>query len=63
MSSMVWRLESYLELLQAADSGVEAVLWEAVGQQVDPCILWSFSVHLLGVHVQLLGGKWRVDIS
>lgn len=44
----------YLELLQRADSGVETVLRQAAGQEVDPCLLWSLSVHLFRIYIKVL---------
>ena len=51
----------YLELLQWADSGVKAVLWQTWGQKVNPRLLRGLSVHLFRIHVKVLQGpqkKW-----
>lgn len=47
-------LHFYPELLQWAESSVETVLRQAAGQEVDPCLLWSLSVHLFRIHVKVL---------
>ena len=44
----------YLELLQGAQPGVEAVLRQAAGQKVDPRLFWSLSVHLFRIYIQVL---------
>lgn len=47
----------HLEFLQRADPGIEAVLRQAAGQEVDPRLFWSLSVHLFGIYVELLSQK------
>lgn len=49
----------YPQLLQRAEAGVEAVLRQAAGQQVDPRLLWSLSVHLFRIHIQVLQNQTR----
>lgn len=44
----------YPEFLQRAESGVETVLRQAAGQQVDPRLLRSLSVHFLWINIKVL---------
>lgn len=52
LATEVW--SCYPELLQRADSGVQTVLWEAPGQEVDARLLRSLPVHLFRIHIQVL---------
>lgn len=52
----------YLELLQGAESGVEAVLRQAAGQKIDPRLFWSLSVHLFRIHIKVLQEEEEAQI-
>lgn len=49
-----WSLCFYPEFLQWAEPGVETVLRQAAGQEVDPRLLWSLPVHLFRIHIKVL---------